>query len=55
MGTDVRAPKSDDDDCVRIARTILAAMQAAGYSGELVADDTDNEIVRSPSITGMSD
>lgn len=30
---------SDDDECMRIAWTILAAMQAAGYSGELAVAD----------------
>ena len=55
MDTDVRASKSDDE-CVRIARTILAAMQAAGYSGELdVADDPAIEVVPSPSITSTND
>jgi hypothetical protein len=39
----------DEDESARIARHILAALEAAGFSAELVvADDPDSKVVSSP-------
>jgi len=46
MGTDVEASRADDDERVRIALHILTALNAAGFSAELVvAVDPAIEVV----------
>lgn len=56
METRFKASKHDDEHCEQIARRILAAMKAAGFSGELaLADEAAVEVSPSPSITDGND